>query len=41
LDSLQVRGDELAVTSIRFELKDDEWHLLEILKDERSVPSRK
>jgi hypothetical protein len=34
LNGLQVSGDELAVTSIRFELKDDEWHLLEILKDD-------
>jgi hypothetical protein len=34
LNGLQVNGDELAVTSIRFNLKDDEWHLLEILKDD-------
>jgi hypothetical protein len=34
LNGLQVNGDELAVTSIRFDLKDDEWHLLEILKDD-------
>ena len=33
LHGLQVSGDELAVTSIRFDLKDDEWHLLEILED--------
>jgi hypothetical protein len=34
LNGLRVSGDELAVTSIRFELKDDEWHLLEILRDD-------
>lgn len=34
LNGLQVSGDGTAVTSIRFDLKDDEWHLLEILEDD-------
>ena len=33
LNGLQVSGDEMSVASIRFDLKDDEWHLLEILED--------
>jgi hypothetical protein len=41
LNGLRVSGDELAVTSIRFELKDDEWHLLEILRDDPSAPRHK
>jgi len=34
LNGLKVSGDERAVTSIRFDLKDDEWHLREILEDD-------
>ena len=32
LTGLQVLGDDKAVTSIRFELKGGEWHLMEILQ---------
>jgi hypothetical protein len=31
LTSLLVRGDDTSVTSIRFELKEGEWHLMEIM----------
>jgi hypothetical protein len=31
LTSLFVTGDDTSVTSIRFELKDGEWHLMEIM----------
>jgi hypothetical protein len=34
LNGLEVRGDDAAVTSIRFSLKDEEWHLLQILRDD-------
>lgn len=34
LHSLIVRGDESSVTSIRFDLQDGEWHLLEIMRDD-------
>jgi hypothetical protein len=34
LNGLQVHGDEQAVTSIRFDMKDDEWHLLQILRED-------
>jgi hypothetical protein len=34
LTGLQVAGDDKAVSSIRFELKGGEWHLMQILKSE-------
>lgn len=34
LAGLQVDGDALSVTSIRIDLADGEWHLMEILRDE-------
>jgi hypothetical protein len=34
LSGLEVSGDDISVTSIRFALKDQEWHLLQILRDD-------
>ena len=34
LTSLQVNGDDQAVTSIRIDLKNGEWHLMDILHDD-------
>ena len=33
LKGLTVKGDDQSVTSIRFDLKGGEWHLMEIQKD--------
>jgi len=39
LTALQVTGDEQSVTSIRFELRDGEWHLMELTGAEpRALP---
>jgi hypothetical protein len=34
LTSLEIRGDDQSVASIRIDLKDGEWHLMDILRND-------